>query len=138
MIEVQVAQDHEIDRSVVETERRQGLEQHMSIFHDAVALAQARRKEHADPAFEQHAPPLALDQERATLKWDAAEFVGWRPAAPHRTRRVAEQRTAVQALGIAGNGAEFRHTRSSFKLASVHLAAGQPATTIRSLAERPR
>ena len=102
MVEVQVREHHHVDVLVLEAGRVQRLQQHVARLLHAVALAQGGFEERADPGFEQHR--LAVQrrgQQGAAGKVDAVVGVDLGPAFPHRLRRVAEHRAAVELLRIA-------------------------------------
>jgi len=87
---------------VAEARLRQRIEQHVAVFDHAVALAHDGIEERTDACLEEHVAPVEpCDEQAAARQRNAVLFVGLYPARPHGARRVAEHRTAVQALRIA-------------------------------------
>ncbi|MNW09258.1 hypothetical protein D3C71_2062150 [compost metagenome] len=65
----------------------------------AIAVAQPRLEECADPGLEQHRlAGQRAGQQRAAGQFDAVELIGHRPFLPHRARCVAEHRTTIELL----------------------------------------
>ncbi len=105
MVEVEVAQDDDVDVGVAHPGRDEAVEQHVPRLDDAVAIAQIRGEEGADAGLEEDAAAAVLDDEqRAAGEGDAVSLVGVDPALPQRARRVAEHGAAVEALAVAGDG----------------------------------
>jgi len=101
MVEVQVREHHDVDVLVAEPRLMQRIEQDVAIFLHAVTLAQLRREEAADTGLEQHRLAVQRGCEQgATRQVDAIESIRGHPLLPHRTRRVAEHRTAIELLRI--------------------------------------
>jgi len=100
MIEMQVAQDDLVDVPFVEALRRERLEENVRLFHDAVALAELGCEECPDARLEERALSRLFDEQRSARELDASELVGHEPAAPERSRSVAEHGAAVETLPI--------------------------------------
>ena len=104
VIEVHVREHDDIDLLGRDVQRGERVEQHVTIFDDAEALAHRGLEERADAGLEQHGASAVLAHEqRAAGEVDAILLVGRAPALPHRARRVAEHRPAVEPLRVAGD-----------------------------------
>ena len=101
MVEVEVREDDAVDVGVRDARLLQAVEKHMPFFLHSIAIAKLRRKEGADPRFEQDLSVPIFDEQSATGEWDAIQRVGLDPALPKRLRGVSEHRAPVEALGIA-------------------------------------
>ena len=103
-----MAQHHHVDVLVREARVGQRIQQDVPVLDDAVALAQLRFEERADAGLEQHG--LAVHRRRQqgpAGQFDAIDVVGRRPLLPHRPRRIAEHRAAVQALRVSEYRPQF-------------------------------
>ena len=101
MIEVQMTQDHDVDAVVRHPAFLERVEQDVPRLHDAVACLEFRLEKGADTRLEQYALAVKIiDEHRAAGELDAVALVGRDPLRPHRARRVAEHRTAVEPLAI--------------------------------------
>ena len=111
VIEVQVREHHHIDVLGANADRRERFDQHVMRLDDAVALAQLRIEERADPGLEQDRLAAIAHDQATACERDAVLFIGRDPALPHRLRSVPEHRAAVEALRIPEDRGERAHER---------------------------
>src|SRR5690606_390755 len=98
VIEMEMAQDDDVDVGIVEPAGAQRLEQHVTLLEHSVAFPELRLEEGTDPGLDEDALRAVLHQERAAGERDPSELVGRSPPAPEGARRIAEHRAPVEAL----------------------------------------
>jgi hypothetical protein len=96
VVEMQVAQDHDIDILVAQRTPGQRAQQHVLVLVHAETGLALRLEERPDSGFEQHrAAVQSLGKQTAASELDAVVFVRREPLRPKLARHVAEHGAAV-------------------------------------------
>lgn len=109
VVEMQVRQDDGVDPFVTGPDLRKCVQERVARIKHAIAFAQFRGEECADPRLEQGEATSVFKQEAAACEVDSPKVVGHRPTLPERPRGVAKHRSTVEPLTIAFEGPDASH-----------------------------
>ena len=101
MIEMEMREDHHIDRCMGESNSREFLQEHMLGFDDPEAIAEFGLEEESDSCLEQDVAMRFLNEQASTGEGDSVLLVRICPACPECFGGVAEHCPAVEPLTVS-------------------------------------